>query len=344
MTRNAALKHLFELDPAGAREAILRDLQNPNADPGMDVVQLLSKEDLAPVVRSATERIEKGGERQLDFELVDRYAGDSALPVVRAAFEKNAGRWGCATQSSMLRYFLRVSPEYGAKEVSASLAARKNTGCYRSLLEDLGDRLPKAQQSAIDALNDPDAEVALSAARALGRWGSKDAEPALWERLKRVHKEWEGRQDELRLSLDPKNAGSRGEALEQALVTAIGAGTSWACPPDKLARLSELVWTKVQKRQIEGWAKQWEQGSAVIETTWFPEDTPTFSVLQYTSLTEDQLVAKVAQLPQSMELQWRFWPAGTISPPVSMEKQEAAYERVRAAAAGQGIVITKADR
>jgi hypothetical protein len=43
-----------------------------------------------------------------------------------------------------------------------------------------------------------------------------------------------------------------------------------------------------------------------------------------------------------MELQWQFWPAGTISPPVSMEKQEAAYERVRAAVAAHGIVIGKA--
>lgn len=95
----------------------------------------------------------------------------------------------------MLRYFLRVDPGYGAAQVAASLRTRKDTGCYKFLLQGLGDELPKAQQSAIDALDDPVAEVARGAAQAPGHWGTADAEAALWPRF---HEEWAGREDELR--------------------------------------------------------------------------------------------------------------------------------------------------
>src|ERR1019366_7350283 len=107
-------------------------------------------------------------------------------------FEEHLGQWACDPQSRMLRYFLRVAPDYGAQQVRASLSARKGTGCYRFLLQELGDRLPAAQQSAIEALDDPDPEVVQDAAIALGRWGTADAEAPLWARLERLHREWAG--------------------------------------------------------------------------------------------------------------------------------------------------------
>jgi hypothetical protein len=327
MTRDAALKHLYELDPAAGKEAIFSDLRSTNAQPGMDVVRLLPKEELAAEARQAGERIANGGERELDFELLDRYGEASALPGVKAAFEKKLGQWACAPQSALLRYFLRVSPEYGAAQVAASMAARKNTGCYRSLLHDLEDQLPKVQQVAAGALGDPDLEVAQSAILALGRWGSKDAEALLWEHLKQLH-----------LPPDDKSAGSRGAALEQTLVMAIGQGTNWLAPPEKLSLLKDLVWTRTQAQQIEGWIQQWKLGAAAVDPNWFPEDRPTFSVLQYSGLTEDQLRTKLAQLPHDLDLQWRFWNSGGPT----IEKQEAVFERVRADAASHGIVISQA--
>ena len=341
MTRDAALKHIYELDPAAGREAILGNLLNLKAQPGLDVIKLLPREDLAIALRSVIERIGNHDARELDYELVDRYGGDSALGVVQAAFEERLGKWDCASQSAMLRYFLRVAPEYGAKEVSASLSARKYTRCYSFLLQELGKELPKAQQSAIDALDDPDADLVKDAVLALGRWGSSDAETALWARLQRFHGEWTGREDQLRSMPDYRSPGSRGVALEQELVSAIAKGTNWICPPDKLARLAELVWTKGQMQQIEGWVKEWKQGSAMIHASWFPEDNPTFSVLHYVQLSEDQLRAKLGQFPRGTQLRWQFWQPGQISPPVSMAKQEAFYERMRAGAEQHGILLIK---
>jgi hypothetical protein len=76
----------------------------------------------------------------------------------------------------MLRYFLKIDPEFGTKMVQASLAARKVTGCYRMLLQDLGSSLPKVEPIAIGTLDDSDLEVANDAALALGRWGTAKAE------------------------------------------------------------------------------------------------------------------------------------------------------------------------
>ena len=187
------------------------------------------------------------------------------------------------------------------------------------VLHDLDDQLPKAQQIALEALYDSDPEVAQSAILALGRWGSKDVEAVLWEQLKQLASSPDGK-------------------IEQALVTAIGQGTNWLAPPEKLALLKDLVGTRTPAQQIEGWIQQWKLGAAAVDANWFPEDLPTFSVLQYSALTEDQLCIKLAQLPHDLDLQWRYWNSGEPT----IEKQEAVYERVRADAVSHGIVISQA--
>jgi hypothetical protein len=289
------------------------------------------------------ERIGRNTARDLDYELLDRYADAGVLGTVRPVFEERPGAWACAPQSAMLRYFLRVDAAYGARQVSASLGARKLTHCYSNLLQSLGDELPKAQRSAVEALDDSDPELVQDAVLALGRWGSADAEGALWARLRRFHEEWTGREDQLRPAPDYTSPGSRGAALEQGLVSAIAGGSNWICPPNQLARIAELVSTKGESRQIENWIRQWKQGPALIDPSWFPENRRTFSVLQYVALTEDQLLGKLAQFPQGTELLWQFWQPGQISPPVSMAVQEALYERMRSAAEEHGVTLGRAN-
>jgi hypothetical protein len=337
MARNAALKHMQELDPAEGRASILRDALDRNAEPGLELIQLLPKEDMAAVLRSAVDRIGRNDARELDYELLDRYADATALGIVQAAFEENLGHWGCAPQSAMLRYFLRVAPAYGAKQVSASLSARKVTGCYRQLLQSLGSELPQAQQSAIQALDDSDRELVWDAVLALGRWGSADAEAALWTRLRRLHQDWAVGEGQPRPVSPYENPGPRGAALEQALVSAIAGGSNWICPPDKLAQLAALVSTKGQGQQIETWIKQWKQAPALINPTWPRDNAPTFSVLQYSSLTEEQLSVKLSQFPRGTQLMWKFWPSSSVS----MAAQEALYERMRSVADKNGVTLGK---
>jgi hypothetical protein len=342
MTRDAALKHIFELDPTVARPLILRDLQNRNAEPSLDLLRLLTPEEVAPALQPAIQHIAKGEARDLDFKLIDRYADTGSLGQLQAAFEPNLGKWACAPQSAMLRYFLRVAPEYGAAQVAASLQARKDTHCYSQLLQDLGDQLPHAERSAIEALDDPDPEVVQDAVIALGRWGTSAAEPALWTRLERFHQEWAAREDELRSSPDYRTPRARATALEQALVIALANGSGWLCPPEKLSRLNQLALTAQSREAIKMNLEMWKQ-PIHINPQWSSDQDTTFVLFTSSTLTEDQLRDKLAQFPRGTRLDWQFWPPCHISPPVSMAKQEAAYESMRSVAQEHSITIEKVD-
>jgi hypothetical protein len=338
MARDAALKHIFELDPDEGRSLILRDLRDPKAHPSLSLVKLLSADELRPIVRQAVERIGKHDAPDLDYHLLELFGDKSALSVAERVFNDHTGQWACDPQDAMLRYFLRLDPEFGVSAVEASLAARKTTGCYRMLLQDLGKALPKAQQVAINALDDKDLEVANDAALALGRWGTPKAESALWARLKRFHKEWQGREGELRSTPDYSSAIARAAAFESTLVGSIATGTNWICGPEKFERLRALASPRQQIR-ISEWSKEWERGEASIIPDWFPEDQLSFGVLQYSNLDEEQFRAKLSQMPAAMKLYFQIWKPGQISPPVSMEKQEAEFQALRDYAAQFGVTI-----
>src|SRR5262249_20775781 len=183
----------------------------------------------------------KNDARQLDYHLVEVYGDDSALSVVRAALNDHIGQWACDPQGAMLRYLLRVDPESGVKVVRESLAARKETACYRNLLQELGAALPKVERVAIGELDDADLEVATDAALALGRWGTAKAESTLWARLRRLHREWQSREEELRATLDDQDFVAQATALESTLVNSIATGASWFCGPEKLEQLRSLA-------------------------------------------------------------------------------------------------------
>jgi hypothetical protein len=337
MVRDAALRNLFELDAAAGRQAILKDLLDLKAEPSLAVLGLLPKEDLTKAAAAAVDRIAKRTARGVDYELVDRYADAKGLEPVQKTFEPNVGKWACAPQTAMLRFFLRVAPEYGVAQVKASFDARKTTGCYRSLLTDLGDALPAVQQIAMEALNDSDSEVQESAARALSKWGAAEAEAALWKALERLHAEWAARQDELRFTPGSKSPGSRAVALERALIGAISQAVSWPFSPDRVLRVGDLALTESSRQSIEGWMKRWTESPAYIFASGLPGNTPTFSILQYQGLTEDQLVAKLAQLPPGIELKWQFAAYENIA------QLDKVYERVCAAAAKHGLTIGRSN-
>lgn len=341
MTRDAALRHLFELDPAAARPLILADLNNPKIEPNLAVLKLLPSEDIAPAIQPAIQRIAHGNARDLDFSLLDHYADASVLGQVQAAFEPNLGKWACAPQSSMLRYFLRVAPEYGATQVAASLRARKETHCYSSLLADMGDQLAPVEHIAIEALDDPDPEIAQNAVFTLGQWGSRASEDALWARLERFHEDWASHPSDLRSTPDYNSPGTRAFNLEGSFVSALAGGTGWLCTPEKLTRLRSLVLTDYNRQQIDNLFDQWRRQPFVIIPNWREDADTTFNLLNSSPMTEDQLRAKIAQFPKGTRLAWQFWQPGQIFPAISMAKQEAVYDNIRASASEHGIALEK---
>jgi hypothetical protein len=338
MARDAALRRIYELDPAKGRSLILRDLSDPKAQPSVSLVKLLPADQLQPVVQESLRRIEQNNARDLDYHLLELYGSQSDSKAVETVFNQHLGEWACDPQDAMLRYFLRVDPEFGIRTVQASLAARQATGCYHMLLQDLGKSLPKVESIAIKALDDPDLELANDAALALGSWGTAKAEAALWARLESFHQDWKGREGELRQTDNYNSPTDRATAFEATLINSIATGTSWICDPRKLDRLSALASPR-QQLQVSNFRRLWGQDERLIQPNWFPEGTLSFGVLQYSNLDEEQFRLKLSQFPRGTKFKFQLWKPGQISPPVSIERQEAVLQSLRTYAAKFGMSI-----
>jgi hypothetical protein len=189
LDRASALRRIYELAPDQGRQLILHEIANPKGDIGIDVLGLLPERELPQAEQPLIAKLQSANGSDVDFQLLERYASRRALPELKLVYEAHRGAWACAPQDAMLRYFLRVKPDYGVAQVSDALSQRKITGCYKFQLTGLNQdiRCPRLEQIAIDALNDPSPEVERNAAEALGKYGSGRAEAALWARLGKFH-------------------------------------------------------------------------------------------------------------------------------------------------------------
>jgi hypothetical protein len=336
--RNAALKHIYEFDPAEGKALIARNLASSSVNLTLENIRVLSAEQIQATIPGAVERIRNYSGRKTDYELLDRYGDRSVLASVQAILE-DKDRNACGYEPQVLRYVLRVAPDYGVEQVRRAMAERNQTRCFTQLLQALGDQIPQAEQIAIEALDDPEQDVQQDAVIALTRWGTSEAEEPMWKRLERFHEEWAGRAADLRRTPDFQSEGSRAVGFEQALAQGIAWGQGWISPPEKLARLAKLVLTDYDSKQIDHWSEEWKGSTHLIESGWFPAETPTFSLMGYSGLTEDQLRTKLEQFPRGSHFDWLIWMPGQIQPAIAVSRQEEVFERVRADADAHGIVI-----
>src|SRR5262249_42876781 len=130
-------------------------------------------------------------------DLIARYASANSLARVKAATADKIGKMACAPQASLLIYFQRTDPDYGASALEQALAARGkgDSGCYRMTFEDVGRRFisPAVEEIALQHLDDADRTVAIQAIVLLRQKGSAKAEKPLLDRLERWHAQWQTR-------------------------------------------------------------------------------------------------------------------------------------------------------
>jgi hypothetical protein len=264
------------------------------------------------------------------------------LATIQTAFEANFEHPACEQQTKMLRYFLRVAPDYGVQQVRMAFSARKDRWCYRQLLQGIGDQIPQAQQVAIEALDDDVPEVQLDAALALGQWGTPAAKDALFARLERLHREWSGRVDELRTAFELSGPGSDAKSLEQNLVGAIGRGNGWLCTTGELARLDGLAMSASEKQQVAYMQKSLADRPITIEPMWYSNGDVTFSTQQASNLTEDQLMTRFGMYPSGTVFLWNPGQAMQIPGGMTEALQEAEFQRIRTAVGERGAKLEKA--
>jgi len=79
--------------------------------------------------------------------------------------------------------------------------------------------------------------------------------------------------------------------------------------------------TDNERRQIAYSKFDWKKSPLTITPLWNGDLDPTFQLLQYEELSEDQLVAKLSQLPRGTKFDWQMIQADQMPDPVSIATQ-----------------------
>ena len=187
--------------------------------------------------------------------------------------------------------------------IEKAIAARGEafSACNQSLFQTISEiqNDPMLEDIGIKSLDDPDSQVAMTAATMLGKFGSPAAQSALWRRYATWSQQWVGRESELNTIFsdgitDKVYQLGLGMNLMQALAT----GQSWLSDKTELQRLSQL--TKVQRiqQQLDSYLKFWENQPLTIS---LEDRSPSGGfharLAQYEFHSMDALKKKLTQFP-----------------------------------------------
>ena len=295
--REEALHRLWKISPEQGRPLILQEIAAPKGDIRIAVLGLLPERELPQIEAPSIARIKNGGD-DIDFQLIDRYASAGALSQVRAIYEARRGNWGCAQRAAMLRYFLRVSPDFGAEEASDAISGRKTKGCYQTVLSDLKEmvHVPQLEKVVITKLDDRSPSVAEDAAVALREFGSSNAEAALWARLEKLHSKWKHRPDNQLHSKPERIDHKKDSGLEEALVQGISHGQAWFASEDTIRRLKTLSSPAMQE-DLDSTLEALKERNFGLNLTSWPDTDLQFTVGWYKVTGMAAFEEKLAQFP-----------------------------------------------
>jgi len=304
-----ALQRWYELDPVGARNAIINEISRPRPRFDSRVLGILPDETLPEVDFILAEHLAASDD--LDglsnlASLIARYSTDAILPQVLERLDQKIGKWACAIQNPLLAYVLRVSPVSARPRIEKAIAARGaefsacNHGLFQIVSEIKYDLV--LEDIGIKSLDDPDPEVAMTAATMLGNSGSIDAKSALQQRFASWSAQWVGRESELDITFaDRVDERVYQLGLGLNLVQALATGKSWFSDKTELQRLSQLTKVRRIQQQLDGYLKACEERPLAITiegSRWLGFHA---RVAQYELHSMDDLKDKLAQFPSGTE-------------------------------------------
>jgi hypothetical protein len=321
--RASALRRMYEIAPGEARNLILREISNPTGDIGVNVLGMLPERELPQIEQPLIAKLQARSANDVEYQLLERYASARALAEIQSVYEAHRGEWACAPQDAMLRYFLRVNPEYGVDHVRDAMGRRKVTGCYKFQLTGLKEdiRRPELERLAIAALNDPSPEVATDAAEALRQYGSQKAEAALWTRLEKFREQRKDRADD-----EQDEAG-----LEQSLVRAIQSAQAWFSTEDTIDKLKELASPSLQT-ELDSMLQEIRRGEYALNLNWWPEGVLQYTLGTYSGNGMAALKEKLAQLPSGTRL-------NVVTTVAERGRHRVEFAEIEDAAAASGAVL-----
>jgi hypothetical protein len=342
--RSLALKRLYELAPEEGRGVILREMQRFPLRVRTDVLTLLPDTTLPEFDNILGTRLPTRNPDN-DFEviagysrLIARYASSDPLPRIKATSADKIGKMACDIQSSLLAYFLRVDPDYGAAAFEQALAARKDTGCYKYEFDEVGRlfRSARIEDIAAGHLNDSDRTVAIQAATLLGR-GSAAAEKQLWNRLEQWHSQWQGREEELQPRIENGVVAGEPAQFEVELVRAIIHADAWIADIDKLKKIEQLCLTSAGRGEVQTVLREWNNPTISVSFDSAADTPQSFSVCQYRFESVNKLKDKLGQFPKGSSFTWQ-------SAAADPQSSEPLFQDLKGFLGERGMTLEKPDK
>jgi hypothetical protein len=297
MLRDLALRFLYNLDPSEATAIFLEEIRHPHLDNGMFTVKgetlaLLPNETLPQFDQLLSARLEEkeSHTRGLDAQLIGRYSTNSILPRVKVIYKASPGQWDCVTEDGFVLYFLRVDPDYGVKRLAmAPSACMENSVPVVIKMQRWGEVEP----GILARLSGPDLNRARQAAETLAKYGSPQAEKAMWQRLRSFHALWAERVNELVDRPGMPRDANEAMGFQYGLVEALGKAQAWLLTNEEITALENL--TLGQERDN---VRQWHWSSPVsLNVSFFREQMQASINNQYNAADVASLRTKLAQYP-----------------------------------------------
>lgn len=331
-SRGVAMMRMYEIAPEEGRRAILKEIAAPKGDVYMDVLGMLPDKTLPQIEPALTERLKAKRTEREDYALLDRYATGRMLDTVKANYEFEGSRLTCDDKATVIRYFLRVSPEYGVKQMQAADVAeeRNGIGCSRLEMQSLKEylRVPAVEKIAVARLNGEDNIAAEEAAAALQHYGSAHAEAALWKRLEKLHEKWKDQPEEAMYPQPGAIVMAEDSGLEQALVLAIEGGQGWFADEGTMERLKALT-SQAMQSGLDSLLDSVKHGEYTLNLGWWPAGTLKYDLGWYSGSGIEALKQKLAQFPAGS----RF---ALIATQAHREAHAAEYAEIEDAMAASG--------
>jgi len=301
LLRDLAVQRLYQLDPAEGAQRILQEIRNPhfidNGAPAVkaETLALLPEATLPELDPLLASRIEEkhSPTRTLHAQLIGRSATKAILPRVKAVYEAAAhGDWDCLAADGLVRYFVRVEPDYGVRR-----AAQEPSSCMTNSLAEVVRirRWKEVEPAIIVTLNNPDLNRARGAAETLAKYGTTKAQKAMWERLRSFHQQWAPRADALNSRPVMPREALDAMGFQVGLVESLGRAQAWILTNDQVTELEDLVLGSSEQDSV----KHWRWHSPVNVNISFPFDEHLSAQInsQYSAGDIASLKSKLAQYP-----------------------------------------------
>lgn len=309
----AALRRWYELDPEGARDAVIKEIVRPKPRYSASVLGLLADKSLPEVEHVIAQHFLATDNYEIEGNLASllfRYADWDAMPEVLGKATEKVGTWACDPQDKTLAYLLRVDSEIAAPLIEKAIAARgpQNNACRHMLFTEIGALQPDPvlERLAIKSLSDPDPEVVSNAASYLGSYGSASAEQPLWQRYEEWSREWAGRDKDLRYVYGAENPNVWQKGLGENLARSLATGVGWLSDEAKIRRIKELGVGPDLAQNMDGLLSACSQRPLTIRFTQtnFPPAPYSFNLAQYDLHSLEALKTKLGQFPRGTTFVW----------------------------------------